>query len=236
MFGRWTKKKKIIRLDASKVTDAYLLIASSYDDYLAARLLINSGLIFQGATMANYAIEKYLKVYLKLLNVSYNYFHLETKSLDRIKRYFKNTQYRDILSLMDQGFLKILSRTFDWRYHDNIQQPENIGFLINQFLGELDCLYNRMDKMFSIDGWATKYKREVAEKNEFLFQNNFVLNGIDKAEFMSRSTRAFILYYNPTKQLMLDLKINFDIELSYEGAIQIINVAPGDTDDSILVW
>ena len=223
-------------MDVNQVKDAYLLIASSYDDYLAARLLINSGLIFQGITMANYAIERYLKAYLKLLNASYKHFHLETKFLDKIKGYFYNTQYRDILSMMDQGFLRILYRTFDWRYHDNIKQPENIGFLINQFLGELDCWYGRMDKMFSVEGWTTKYQRDVAEKSEGLFQNNFVLNGIDKAEFMSRPTRAFIMYYNPAQKLMLDLKISIDLEFPYNGAIQIVNVSPGDTDDSIHIW
>jgi HEPN domain-containing protein len=203
------------------------LIDLGYRDYIAARFLLNNQFIIQGLTLASTAVEKYLKSLL-LFNLNerewYNY------HFDRIEKLqdLLDKHYFDVTEEFDPVFLSILERAFKIRYYDGLKQPMEFGFYLNQFIGELDNTINLLETSLGPDislNSLTPYKRAVQSKDQYLFENNYVLTGQDKKTFMEKPTIAFSIHIyisslTHTEQPLIGTDITPPV---YEGQLSIFS-------------
>jgi hypothetical protein len=181
------------------------LLSLGYRDYIASRFLLNNDYILQGTVLASSAVEKYLKAGLALNGKRLNKYHLD--NLGQFKSLYSQTPYHMMFDVLDPAFLDILGKAYRYRYYDEktITKPDTIGFLVNQFLGTLDFTILKLDSLFIItqekDGVTnsqdTQLKRAAKSGLPDLLLNNYVLNKIDKTEFMNRKSKAFGLHITP---------------------------------------
>jgi len=200
----------------------------AYNDYIAARVLLNNGLEIQGATMASTAIEKYIKVVLAFHGKSKNV-HLD-KMADLVK--LLNNCYFDVTTLMDKAFLEIIENVYKVRYIDKIPDSITFGFFLNQFLGELDYTVflfenNIISGMTDATGnqIKTQYHRAVESKDNHLFQNNYILNGQSKVEYMTMEDTGFSVQITPLSEGQeMFIARSQKMKVPYNGQIQRVNL------------
>lgn len=201
------------------------ILSLGYRDYIASRFLLNNNYFSQGTVLASSAVEKYLKAGLALNGKRLSKFHLD--SLGQFKSLYSQTPYYKLFDILDPVFLEILGKAYRYRYYDEktITKPDTIGFLVNQFLGTLDFTILKLDSLFIItqekDGVITTIDTQAkrAAKNSLpdLWLNNYILNKIDKTEFMNRKSKAFGLYISPFN-FGEEIEINgHDVVGLYEG-------------------
>lgn len=203
-------------------------LSLAYKDYLASRFLINNDFIIQGVVLASSAIEKYLKVILSVHGI-YKKIHLDR--LEDLKSLFMKTEYYVLFDKFDTVFLDILGKGYKYRYYDEstVKEADTIGFIVHQFLGELDYtifLINELIKFKDKDDKiiSTAYIRDIESRNPNLFLNNYILNQIPKKEFMDRIGRAYGIHVNP-RFLGEEIEINgIGVRGEYNGKIWVINV------------
>lgn len=200
----------------------------AYNDYIAARVLLNNGLELQGATMASTAIEKYIKVVLAYYGKSKR-FHMNnlTDVVDLL-----NDCYFDVTSLIDKTFLEIIEDVYKVRYIDKITETITFGFFLNQFLGELDyTVYLFENSVISEVKDAmgnpiiTPYHRAVKSKEIHLFQNNYVLKGLSKYEYMTMEDIGFSVQITPLSEGQeMFIGESQKMKVPYNGQIQRVNL------------
>ena len=66
------------------------------------------------------------------------------------------------------------------------------------------------------------YRKAIKEKNENLFQNNYILNKIDKKEFMTTETFGFGLHFNPLSMEPFTIGTVKKFNVPYDGKIWLI--------------
>src|SRR5690606_25191579 len=110
-------------------TQAYSLIQLGFNDYIAARHLINNGYILQGVTLASTAVEKYLKVILVSKGKTKKDIGVHLDRIDKLKQQLDEC-YADFTNKIDERFLEILGKAYKARYYDDIKAPITIGFFI----------------------------------------------------------------------------------------------------------
>lgn len=201
------------------------LLSLGYRDYIASRFLLNNDYILQGTLLASSAVEKYLKAGLALNGKRLNKYHLDR--LGQFKSLYSQTPYHMMFDVLDPVFLEILGKAYKYRYYDEkkITKPDTIGFLVNQFLGTLDFTILKLDSLFIVtkerDGVATsqdtQLKRAAKSRLPDLWLNNYVLNNIDKTEFMNRKSKAFGLHITPLNFGEEIEIIGWDVIGLYEG-------------------
>ena len=181
------------------------LMSLGYRDYIASRFLINNNYISQGTVLASSAVEKYLKAVLAINGIKCKY-HLD--HIGQFKSLFSQTPYHTIFEVLDPVFLEVLSKAYKYRYYDEntVTKPDTVGFLVNQFLGSMDFTIFKLDSLLIItkethEGEAStqdsQLKRAAKIGLSDLWLNNYVLNKIDKKEFMDRKSQAFGLHISP---------------------------------------
>lgn len=176
-------------------------LSTGYDDYLSARILINNGLILQGTILANTAIEKYLKAILTFMEGKLKYSHKTTFLLEEIKS-FDTKLYNQI----NQPFVALIEKAYQMRYIDSLPNGFRICLVRRNVLAELDFIISILAKKIKLQK-ETKYEVDEKEKKPSLYENNFVLNNIDKKEFLIGLDDAF--------EFIVDEKIGF-LEISYQ--------------------
>lgn len=209
------------------------LLSLGYRDYIASRFLLNNDYILQGTLLASSAVEKYLKAGLAINGKRVKKFHLD--SLGQFKSLYSQTPYHTMFDVLDPIFLDILGKAYRYRYYDEttITKPDTIGFLVNQFLGTLDFTMLKLDSLFIItkekDGVTTsqdtQLKRAAKSGLPDLLLNNYVLNKIDKTEFMNKKSKAFGLYITPLNFGEEIEIIGRDVVGLYEGKMWTIKVS-----------
>ncbi|NGM71635.1 HEPN domain-containing protein, partial [Sphingobacterium sp. SGL-16] len=121
------------------------LINLAYRDYIAARFLLNNQLILQGLMLASTAVEKYLKAII-VFNLDnderYNY-HFDR--FQKLKDLLLKSEFK-MINEFDPVFLEVLEKAFKLRYYDGLKDDIEIGIYLNQFIGELDIVVNRLEK------------------------------------------------------------------------------------------
>ena len=208
------------------------LATLAYIDYIAARYLINNDFVWQGSILASTAIEKYLKVLLVIREVDISKIKYHLDNLAKLKTHFVNTDYIKLFNdYFDDYFLDILSKVYQFRYYD-IKIPTSVGFLTNQFLGELDYTVFIIEQLLEAKDKAnsivhTKYQREVDNKEKNLFHNNYVLNEVAKKEFMEQSSNGFVIYYNPLNMDPILGQTTEKITVPYKGKMWKIEIREG---------
>jgi HEPN domain-containing protein len=105
------------------------------NDYIAARLLLRQGLLTQGTTLANTALEKYFKTLFVVLNKKVPHGHDITILYQQI--------CKEITSLkLDEEYLSLLFKAYKLRYPDDLKPHFNIVINSVSMLTELDrCVF-----------------------------------------------------------------------------------------------
>lgn len=185
-------------------------VNAGFTDYIASRFLLNNGFFEQGVMLACYAVERYMKALLLILGVPIKDVRGHIDRLDKFERLYGGLdhEYSIIISKLDTNFLKVLKVAYGHRYYDDIKSEDTFGFLVNQFLGELDYTVFLFDNIFNTMKLVSN-KKEVdtrtafaiaaTENNRDLLENNHVLHGVPKIEFMNRESYVFSVYINTEK-------------------------------------
>jgi HEPN domain-containing protein len=137
-------------------------------DYVAARTLLRSGLLVQGGSLANTAIEKFLKAQCLQLGVATGKTHDVVKLYEKIKAHAK----RPIA--LNEGFLHLLKKVYEFRYPDELPIGFNISMNQAKTLAQLDRSvyeisnrfeFNDKDRELLIEESALKPEKEFLEEN-----------------------------------------------------------------------
>lgn len=210
-------------------TQAFSLVQLGFNDYIAARHLLNNKFILQGVTLASTSVEKYLKAILASKGKGKKDMGVHLDKIDKLKNLLSEC-YTDFTKKIDERFLEILGKAYQIRYYDNLKSPITIGFFVNQFLCELDysvnffetILYNFIDdKGTQVE---TSYKKYVFEKNPTLILNNYLFMGISKKECMEQVDNGYCIYINPDRWDGNILTEGHSVKNSYNGRMTLITV------------
>jgi len=136
-------------------------LSAAYDDYLAARVLLNSGLLLQGAIFASTAIEKHLKALLAFSgNVSRG--HLKTAHINAAKAFDPR-----LANELNEEFLRLLQRAYRTRYSDTLGVDFNLVIASREFLAELDYTVHRLYSPVTISKGALRLQQDYhVHRNE----------------------------------------------------------------------
>jgi hypothetical protein len=158
----------------------------AYEDYLGARVLLNAQQLPQGTALAATCLEKSLKAIVALRGNTCPG-HLTERLLRSVKN-FDPGLHRWI----DLNFVEFLRRAYKLRYLNDLKPGFSIHISRRRTLAELDELYSRLAPLVRFeprpDGkphqLVYEYDREA--KTSALWQNNFVLEGIEKKAFVEQ--------------------------------------------------
>lgn len=192
------------------------LVDLGYRDYIAARFLLNNEFIVQGLTLASTAVEKYLKALIVFTSKGKERYNYHFDRLSKLKAIL-DKNYHDVTKKFDPVFVSILEKAYKIRYYDKLEGPIEIGFFLNQFIGELDYTIHFLE---TIDSPGLLYRQAIQNKDPNLYQNNFVLNKQDKKEFMERPDTAFAIHIQIDSISHRESKVvGRDIVNNYEGRL-----------------
>jgi HEPN domain-containing protein len=203
------------------------LLTLAYNDYIAARFLLNNEYVMQGLTLASSAIEKYLKIILLLSNGSVKRIHLDR--FEELKEMLNQIDY-DILSYLDENFILVLSKSYKVRYYDNLSAPITIGVLTKQIIGELDYTVHIIERSLTMtdrkagENILSPYNQALKDKNVDLIHNNYLFQGISKKQFMEQPSNAFAIYISNKKFDEEIQIIGQNVKPQYDGKISLIDI------------
>ena len=179
------------------------MLNSAFDDYTAARTLLRDPEhVWQGAMFASMAIEKHLKTLLAFKGASikchlsnYEPFKKKLKELNIVLPYEP-----------DANFVTTLSKSYKFRYFDELGNVASCGFFWWQLLSELDEIIDAIDGRINIQRNGvtvnTRYKEAVIAKDSKVLSENWVLSSGKKEEYMLRP--GFIGRYIEEKIVILN--------------------------------
>jgi hypothetical protein len=194
------------------------LVDLGYRDYIAARFLLNNEFIIQGLTLASTAVEKYLKALIVFTSKKKERYNYHFDNLMKLKTILaKNGQ--DVTTKFDPAFLSILEKSYKIRYYDRLKKPIQIGFFLNQFIGELDSTIHFLE---TSDTPGLLYKQAIQNKDPNLYQNNFILNKQDKKQFMEKPDTAVAIHIEIGSSSTRESKVvGRDVVNKYEGCFAV---------------
>ena len=225
---------------AEKQFTGSALLDLGYRDYIAARFLLNNQFIIQGLTLASTAIEKYLKALIVFTLKGKERYTYHFDSLGKLKNILERNHY-DVTKTFDPVFVSILEKAYKIRYYDKLKGPIEIGFFLNQFIGELDNTIHNLEtfimKMQNDKALHTPYGRAIRNNDHHLYENNFVLNNQDKKDFMEKPDTAFSVHIQiDSSSHRENTLVGRDIVNKYEGRLSIFkdpfepNLSVGNTE------
>lgn len=191
----------------------------AYRDYIAARFLLNNEFIIQGLTLASTAVEKYLKALIIFTSKNDDKYSFHLDRLDELKK--KSDNCGEVINLFDPIFLDIVQKSYSIRYYDKIQGSIEFGFLINQFIGELDYTINHFESVVLVNyKMKTPYDRAIKNKEPHLYDNNYILQNLNKKEYMENPSNVFSICAEINRELVVK---GGPIRFKYNGIIAIFN-------------
>lgn len=205
------------------------LLRTAYNDYIAARVLLNRNYTLQGMILASTAIEKYFKAAVYAITGRRSKVHMDR--FEVIKNEIIEIGYEVLITKIDPLFLELLSKAYKLRYYDNITETISIGFFRNQFLGELDAAVAWFDQLYILSKKGSNEvvlspaKMDYRNRNPDLFENNWVTTiEKDKKKFMETDCRAFGVHILPGN-LFEEIHVSSEkLFVPYNGSMTLINV------------
>jgi hypothetical protein len=189
--------------DKQKVLAVQGFLNLALKDYLAARTLLNldkSELALQGAISASTCVEKYFKAVIALRGNNTGK-HLNTALVNSVKNYDPA-----LYNSLNKSFLEFLQKCYQLRYFDTLPIGFSIGMTCREVLAELDFTVDKIQKKFKFEknGVLLKigYDSLLETHNPLLYENNYVLLGIDRAEFAEREVSAYAMILDKTSGLL----------------------------------
>lgn len=203
------------------------LIDLAYRDYIGARFLLNNQLVLQGLSLASTAVEKYLKsiIVFNLKKTEWYNYHFDR--FEKLKELLLKVEFK-IIEDFDPVFLDVLEKAFKIRYYDGLKDEIEIGFFLNQFIGELDTVVNRLETYITQTQNSgikfSSYWRAIEKKDSKLYDENFVLNGIDKKTFMEKPSYAFSIHIRPgSVNSSESICLSEKIAVRYDGRLAVFD-------------
>lgn len=186
--------------DAAKVKKIMNFLKVGYQDYLAARTLLNSDLTLEGTIMASTTVEKYFKAVITLRGNTTSG-HLNAALLNSIKNY-DPVLYQGC----NESFLLLLKNVYVLRYFENLDPDFNLSIRTRHVLAQLDEVVNVLEGKFTFhrNGQLLEraYHRDSATKAPVLFTNNHVLQAIPKLTFLTGEETVYELRNSTTMGLI----------------------------------
>lgn len=210
-----------------RVNLALGLVRTAYNDYIAARVLLNKNYTLQGVILASTALEKYFKALIVSHTGKIKPVHFDR--FDQIKTAVEEMGYAAIINKIDPRFIEILIKVYPLRYYDNIRSPTSVGFFKNQFLGELDEAVYWFDQAIILsDDKGTvlsPVRCDFQNGNPDLLENNWVARKpADKKKFMETDCVGFAIYIHP-KYLFQEINVSsVKMTIPYDGFMYLIDV------------
>jgi HEPN domain-containing protein len=171
-------------------------LALAFDDYIAARVLLNNKLALQGLILASTSVEKYLKAILATKG-KISRIHLD--SSDFLKLFEMNGL--DISNL-NANFIKYLGRSYPFRYIEPTSGPASITIEPRKLLAELDFTVSQCEASFQIRPVPSPYAAAVSNRDERVWANNYVLHEIDKTSFISEPVDVLCTIVQPMTEIV----------------------------------
>jgi hypothetical protein len=163
-------------------------LGAAFDDYLAARTLLRSGLLVQGAVLASTSIEKYCKTILAFRGNECPG-HLKAAHWRCLRNFDA-----EVYAKLNEQFFGFLQKAYDLRYPDSLSLGYNIVIRSREVLAELDRTVLQLHPRFNIvrrDGTHgfTKYDDMLQVADGRLVEDNHVLRAEDRQEFIARENQ-----------------------------------------------
>jgi hypothetical protein len=173
---------------------------TGFIDYAGARVMLSNGLFLQGVVLTSTCIEKYLKAIFATVGKRMNS-HLDDKNL--LSEMKSNGV--DVTSYISHSFLKYLGKAYKFRYIEPGTGPVSIAVEQRKLLAELDYSVSQFETALTAthkDGspWHSQYERAVAAKDQTVWMNNYVLNDIDKVEFVEQPAYLYGAFAAPMQE------------------------------------
>ncbi len=198
------------------------LKSTAYKEYLAARHLLNDNFLHQAAFFINTCIEKEIKAYLLALNVSINIKHDIFKLFNLLKE-----QKPKIANQLKPDFIKIVSKIYTSRYYEDLGPGFNFVIIRNKFLAEMDYTFSVLEPTtrFKLgrdkDVPKTNYELDKEKKNPTLFRNNYLLNNINRSDFLNQPDLVYeyrVLFNHEIIEALYSIPFNKEHDkFVYEG-------------------
>lgn len=179
-----TKSIKFKKVNRHKIMG---LLSMSFNDYLAARILINRNKLLQGCILANTSIEKYFKALMEVQSTNAFGKHDLMKQMPFIKN-----QYPSLYKKLNIEFLTQLSEIYKSRYIDSLPIGYSFAIIQRKYIAELDYTYSILEPIIEISnsksGDKADFGYQISLKNNDndLWSENYLLNKLDKTTFIEQ--------------------------------------------------
>lgn len=176
-FSKLLSKNEIAKISS--------FLSTGYDDYLAARILINHDLLSQGTILANTSIEKFLKAILTIKGDKFKFTHKTTVLMEELIGFDD-----ELYSKINKEYVNLIEKSYQLRYIDSVPPRFRITLVRRTVLAELDYIISLLtdrilfETSISTNSNKTKYNYHKKIKNCDLYLNNFILNSIAKSDFI----------------------------------------------------
>jgi HEPN domain-containing protein len=202
------------------------LLFNAYRDYKVARLLFNSNLLREACCIGNQALEKQMKVYIEANGGKTNKGH-NTVNLFNTMHHMKLKNIKELNS----EFFKVLTKVYDTRYYESLPHEYRYTILRNKFLAELDFSYSALRTLVTIKpsenvtGGVSEFDNDIEQRNPILFDNNYILLGLEKAAFLNRPelVEEFIMFGNTPWTIYQNLPYSRDNGRFVYSGLKVIN-------------
>lgn len=157
---------------------------SGYADYISARTLINTNQLIQGCILANTALEKYFKAFMLFKGDNVKKIHV----LNKLTPSVFNFDHK-LKKVINEEFINLLTLAYLYRYYDDLIPGYNLAIIKRKVLAEIDYIVSELEPKIKyssseLNKKTTKYDNDVQQKNPLLYQNNYILNNINKKNFI----------------------------------------------------
>lgn len=189
------KTKPLSAEIAAKVGLSYHVIG--FQDYLASRVLLRTGLLLQGAILASTAVEKNIKALFAAKNVS-AYGHLSDWSTGIIDEISAERG-------LNPDFLRLLQTVYQTRYLDEVKEPVSFSIEKMKFLVELDGTIHNLRTavdFFRGESAASPYGQAISEHRAELCADNYMIDGKMREEYLTRPDVAEAFYIDDTLEVI----------------------------------
>jgi hypothetical protein len=184
-----------ISSSGKKSVDTMYWVGWADQDYVAARILLLTGLVVQGATLACTAVEKYLKAVCTISGVSYQGIGHDVCKLNGVLHHKRIPLHVNI------KFLRFLNKAYKLRYPDELASGFNIALNSIATLVELDKTVHviRAGFTFKRNGHSVTAKLEESLKNrtQELLIKNCALAGADKKQLFAEPSWSYDIRVMP---------------------------------------
>jgi hypothetical protein len=195
--------KKTRSADPQKAQAVRNFINLAFKDYIAARALLNTDraeLALGGAILASTCIEKYFKAIVAFRGNKTSK-HLCKALVNSIRNYDPK-----LYSLLNKSFLEFLQKCYQLRYLDTLPPGFTIGIVSRQVLAELDFTVHEIQKRFRFEQnnkpVEMPYDVYSRDKNPLVFDNNYLLQGLDRTEFIECEVSRYALKLDKSGKLI----------------------------------